>query len=302
MAEDSGRVAPEPRDHAFLAHLAENPRIRAHQHHRRQRLCQAAGGQLSAALRDSLGDLGIHAPLSIMQSNGGLVSPELARDYPIRIVESGPAAGVLHVRRGRPRRRLRPCPDLRHGRHHRQARRHRRRRAGDHADVRGRCRQLRPGQRPAAQHHGDRTARDRRRRRQHRARQDGADLHRTGQRRRRSGTDLLRARRHRSDHHRRQPRARATSIRRIFNGGAMQLDVDGAADGIAATSATPLGLAAERSRMGHPFGRQRQHGAGDAHRLDRARTRSADATRWWHSAAPARCTPAGWHERWTSRA
>ena len=33
--------------------------------------------------------------LFIMQSNGGLVPPELARDNPIRIVESGPAAGVL---------------------------------------------------------------------------------------------------------------------------------------------------------------------------------------------------------------
>jgi N-methylhydantoinase A len=30
-----------------------------------------------------------------MQSNGGLVSSELARSFPIRIVESGPAAGVL---------------------------------------------------------------------------------------------------------------------------------------------------------------------------------------------------------------
>lgn len=33
--------------------------------------------------------------LSIMQSNGGLVSAGLARSHPIRIVESGPAAGVL---------------------------------------------------------------------------------------------------------------------------------------------------------------------------------------------------------------
>jgi len=33
--------------------------------------------------------------LSIMQSNGGLVSPTLAGEYPVRIVESGPAAGVL---------------------------------------------------------------------------------------------------------------------------------------------------------------------------------------------------------------
>ena len=46
-------------------------------------------------LGDSLKRLGIGASISIMQSNGGLVSAELARASPIRIVESGPAAGVL---------------------------------------------------------------------------------------------------------------------------------------------------------------------------------------------------------------
>jgi N-methylhydantoinase A len=51
-------------------------------------------GYLSA-LQGSLRELGIGAGMSIMQSNGGLVSAELARAYPIRIVESGPAAGVL---------------------------------------------------------------------------------------------------------------------------------------------------------------------------------------------------------------
>ncbi|MDG2284711.1 MAG: hydantoinase/oxoprolinase family protein, partial [Alphaproteobacteria bacterium] len=33
--------------------------------------------------------------LFVMQSSGGLVSTDIARDYPIRIIESGPAAGVL---------------------------------------------------------------------------------------------------------------------------------------------------------------------------------------------------------------
>jgi N-methylhydantoinase A len=47
------------------------------------------------ALTASLAQLGIKAGLSIMQSSGGLVSDALARTYPIRIVESGPAAGVL---------------------------------------------------------------------------------------------------------------------------------------------------------------------------------------------------------------
>ncbi len=46
-------------------------------------------------LRDALAARGFRNDLFIMQSNGGLVSPDFAREYPIRIVESGPAAGVL---------------------------------------------------------------------------------------------------------------------------------------------------------------------------------------------------------------
>lgn len=48
-----------------------------------------------AELRYSLHDLGVGAEMSIMQSNGGVASAELACTYPVRIVESGPAAGVL---------------------------------------------------------------------------------------------------------------------------------------------------------------------------------------------------------------
>jgi N-methylhydantoinase A len=47
------------------------------------------------ALSYSLRDLGVGAEMSIMQSNGGVAPAELACAYPIRIVESGPAAGVL---------------------------------------------------------------------------------------------------------------------------------------------------------------------------------------------------------------
>ena len=46
-------------------------------------------------LAETFAAQGLSAEFSIMQSNGGLVSPDLAQDYPIRIVESGPAAGVL---------------------------------------------------------------------------------------------------------------------------------------------------------------------------------------------------------------
>ena len=46
-------------------------------------------------LASSLGELGIGAPLYVMISSGGLSTVETARRYPIRLVESGPAAGAL---------------------------------------------------------------------------------------------------------------------------------------------------------------------------------------------------------------
>jgi N-methylhydantoinase A len=47
------------------------------------------------SLNSSLEEKGFRSQLAIMQSNGGIVSSDLARSYPIRVVESGPAAGVL---------------------------------------------------------------------------------------------------------------------------------------------------------------------------------------------------------------
>jgi N-methylhydantoinase A len=56
-----------------------------------------------AALEAELHALGVKAPLSIMQSSGGLMPAATAREAPIHIIESGPAAGVtgaLEVSRG----------------------------------------------------------------------------------------------------------------------------------------------------------------------------------------------------------
>jgi N-methylhydantoinase A len=50
------------------------------------------------SLRRSLADASINAPLLIMQSNGGTVPARIAGAYPVRIVESGPAAGVIGCR------------------------------------------------------------------------------------------------------------------------------------------------------------------------------------------------------------
>ena len=49
----------------------------------------------SSGLEKALPQRGYHRDLFIMHSSGGLMSPELAREYPVRIIESGPAAGVL---------------------------------------------------------------------------------------------------------------------------------------------------------------------------------------------------------------
>jgi N-methylhydantoinase A len=46
-------------------------------------------------LLDTLANIGFHGSLFIMLSSGGLSSPEAAARYPIRLVESGPAAGAL---------------------------------------------------------------------------------------------------------------------------------------------------------------------------------------------------------------
>ena len=42
-----------------------------------------------------LAELGIRVPLAIMQSNGGIYTARIAREKPVHIVESGPAAGVI---------------------------------------------------------------------------------------------------------------------------------------------------------------------------------------------------------------
>jgi N-methylhydantoinase A/oxoprolinase/acetone carboxylase beta subunit len=48
-----------------------------------------------AELQDELRHRGFNRSFFIMQSNGGLAAPEVVREYPVRIIESGPAAGVL---------------------------------------------------------------------------------------------------------------------------------------------------------------------------------------------------------------
>lgn len=46
-------------------------------------------------LEATLAEIGCRDRLLIMQSNAGLASPGMARDFPVRVIESGPAAGIL---------------------------------------------------------------------------------------------------------------------------------------------------------------------------------------------------------------
>lgn len=50
-------------------------------------------------LEDGLAMIGFDGNLSIIASGGGLMSPAMARRYPVRLLESGPAAGVIMAAR-----------------------------------------------------------------------------------------------------------------------------------------------------------------------------------------------------------
>ena len=52
-------------------------------------------GRYMDRLDDALKQKGYTGGLFVMQSSGGLVTPDIAKEFPIRIIESGPAAGVL---------------------------------------------------------------------------------------------------------------------------------------------------------------------------------------------------------------
>ena len=63
-------------------------------------------GRFLAELEAAFASLGFAGELRVMQSNGGLTTPALAREYPVNIIESGPAAGVLACRATGARERL----------------------------------------------------------------------------------------------------------------------------------------------------------------------------------------------------
>jgi len=47
------------------------------------------------ALKSSLGAIGFRGDLSIMRSNGGVMTPEVAQERPVAMMESGPVGGII---------------------------------------------------------------------------------------------------------------------------------------------------------------------------------------------------------------
>ena len=135
---------------------------------------------------------------------------DAARDRPVRMLESGPAAGALAAG-FYSQTAWRAGSDLaRHGRNHRQDLCNRRRRAEPYKLHRDRPRpQIQDRQRIAHPHTRPRSDRDRIGRRQHRlARWAGPAPRRPAERGREPGPRLLRAWRRPADGYRRQPHAR----------------------------------------------------------------------------------------------
>src|SRR3954452_8160346 len=53
------------------------------------------GGGYVKSLKSNLGDSGFRGNLSIMRSNGGVMTPEVATERPVAMMESGPVGGII---------------------------------------------------------------------------------------------------------------------------------------------------------------------------------------------------------------
>lgn len=79
----SSEVAPEIREYERTATVVANAYVKP--------IARSYLNRLEAELKANAVD----APILVMLSNGGMTTPQTAGDVPIRLVESGPAAGVL---------------------------------------------------------------------------------------------------------------------------------------------------------------------------------------------------------------
>ena len=79
----SSDVSPEMREYERFSTVVANAYV------------QPLMARYLSGLRDGLAQLGVTAPLLLMQSNGGLCDVETAVRYPVRLMESGPAGGAI---------------------------------------------------------------------------------------------------------------------------------------------------------------------------------------------------------------
>jgi len=79
----SAAVAPEVREHERTVTVVANAYVKP-----------TARSYLTR-VETTLAEHGVRAPILVMLSNGGMTTPRVGAEVPIRLVESGPAAGVL---------------------------------------------------------------------------------------------------------------------------------------------------------------------------------------------------------------
>ena len=169
--------------------VAGIPRVRALLDGRRQRLYRArACGATSARSTSTSAPPASTGSFLVVQSTGGLYEAEQAKSHCVRMLESGPAAGVIGTQALCHALGLRQRDRLRHGRHHRQGRRHLPGRGAHHRH--GADRRLRPGAAGPDRHDGH--LRGRHRRRLDRPGRERRAARRPAERRRRAGPGLLR--------------------------------------------------------------------------------------------------------------
>ena len=91
------RVAPKMRDLDLVRGRAGDPRVRAHVDHHRQRLRPGAASSATCASCEArLRARRLRrACFCLMLSSGGIATVETAPRFPVRLLESGPAAGAL---------------------------------------------------------------------------------------------------------------------------------------------------------------------------------------------------------------
>ena len=122
-------VCPEIREYERMSTAAANAYIQP-----------LMAGYLGAARAAIMRRRGIPGPLLLMMSSGGMTTVETAVRMPIRLVESGPAGGVIFAQHIAAELGVSACPLDRHGRHDGQADAARRPEAADCARLRDRAR------------------------------------------------------------------------------------------------------------------------------------------------------------------